>query len=95
MFKPLTINLTGPICACAEQSLGCFSHATRNDVIGFLVYCKVCKCELFVPDSALYATFKLDAPYPGKKQESKPPLNVLQGGKVIDMQEEKNKMDGK
>ncbi len=68
MLVNLTINLTGPICGCAKQSLG-----WRFDKYGgksaLTINCLQCDTHLRVSDQ-LRAFFSLDEPYPdsgGKK----------------------------
>jgi hypothetical protein len=71
MFQRIVIELSGPICACDEQSLAWGIHQRGSgNGSGILITCKLCDTELVVPHSKFLAGFSLDTPYPdGKKKD--------------------------
>lgn len=77
MIKSLTINLTGPICLCDEQSLA-WSWPREE----FRISCETCKAAVTLPRDRVRAGFNLDRKYPGIQEPPKRPrLTPLEGGK--------------
>ncbi len=85
MFKRLTIELTGPICTCAEQKLtwGIVLHkkADGASAHGLRVRCGTCLTVLEVPPAKFLACFSLDQKYPGTAAPKPAPLIEIPGGR--------------
>ena len=87
MFKNITINLSGPLCSCAEASLTWSVGKDTKSKSILSLRCSTCGTALVVPHNKFVAKFHLDKPYPGKSEkepeDDKEKLTVLDGGKVI------------
>lgn len=89
MFKGIVIELTGPLCTCAEQALAWGPILKRTadgkTAYGLQVSCKTCGTTLEVPNEKFVASFDLDVAYPGKAAATgtpKPNLRGVDGGKA-------------
>lgn len=98
MFRRILIELTSPICSCEEQDL---LWNVPHDAAGpyLVLTCKTCGTVLTVPKVKFMAMFKLDIPYPGKKEPSvaapqPTKLDVLEGGKVIQIKQDSGEDSG-
>lgn len=105
MFRKIIIQLDGPICSCDEEKLQWTVGRALREENGVMlegaylqVTCKTCKTKLHVPNEKFVASFELKKGYPRKrpeepKEDPKPKLGVIQGGKVIPFVNEEGKAD--
>lgn len=87
-FKNIEIRLTEPICDCQVRALWGLNVSLAT--VSLFLRCPKCKTELSVPHERFVACISYDnVPAPAGTPTKKTKLDVLEGGKVINLSESK------